>query len=415
MPDRLLLRLDSAGDPHWLRQGADGRDAAGSTRGWPPPAAIAGVAEIVVLVPTEDVLLTETRVAAKSRAQLMQALPFAVEDQLLAPVEDLHFAATESAGDTVGVAVVSRATLSAWLDRLGANGIRPDVLLPESLALPLAPDHATALVENDRAVVRLAPVSAFACAPAELGAWLQRAVGEGVARPLDVFDFRDGATTRLAIPSANEQGGTYQDRQRDPLAFLARSLRKPPLNLLQGTFAPQHRAARGARWWRLAAALAAAVLVLAVLDLGFEVLQLSRTSARLDAAAQEALRKAFPDVDGAELSRATPGEIARRRIERLRGGAESSGFLRVVAEIAPVLGSTTQIQTRGMEFRNGMLELGLRAPDVATLDAVRERLAAQPGLSVSVTAANPGNDGIDGRIRIGNGSAGNGASGGGVP
>ncbi len=157
------------------------------------------------------------------------------------------------------------------------------------------------------------------------------------------------------------------------------------------------------------------MLVLAVLDLGFEVLQLSRTSARLDAAAQEALRKAFPDVDGAELSRATPGEIARRRIERLRGGAESSGFLRVVAEIAPVLGSTTQIQTRGMEFRNGMLELGLRAPDVATLDAVRERLAAQPGLSVSVTAANPGNDGIDGRIRIGNGSAGNGASGGGVP
>jgi general secretion pathway protein L len=402
MPDRLLLRLDSAGDPVWLRQGADGRASAGSTRGWPPAAAVAGAGEIVVLVPAEDVLLTEARVAAKSRAQRMQAIPFAVEDQLLAPVEDLQFAATESAGDTVGVAVVARATLRAWLDRLAANGIRPDVLLPESLALPLAPDRATALVENGRAIVRLAPSSAFVAAPAELGAWLERAGGD--ARPLDVFDFRDGAQPRLAVPAAS-----YEERQRDPLAFLARSLRSPALNLLNGEFAPQHRAARGARWWRVAAALAAAVVALAVLDLGLEVLQLSRTSARLDAAATDAVRRAFPDVDGAELARATPADIARRRIERLRGGTDGSGFLRVVGEIAPVLGSTTQIQTRGMEFRNGTLELGLRAPDVATLDAVRERLAAQPGLAVTVTAANPGESGVDGRIRIASGDAGGGA------
>lgn len=400
MPDRLLLRLDSAGEPSWLRQGADGRATSGSSRGWPPAAAIAGVGEIVVLVPAEDVLLTEVRVAAKSRAQLLQAIPFAVEDQLLAPVEDLQFAATETAGDAVGVAVVSRATLRAWLEELDANGIRPDALLPDSFALPLAPDRATALVEDDRVVVRLAPSSAFACAPDELAAWMQRAGGDGAARPLDVFDFRDGANARLAVPATS-----YQERQRDPLAFLARSLRKPPVNFLHGAFAAQHRVARGARWWRLAAALATAVVALAVLDLGLEVLQLSRTSSRLDAAAQDAVRKAFPDVDGAELARATPGEIARRRIERLRGGSESSGFLRVLNEIGPVLGATTQIQTRGMEFRNGTLELGLRAPDVATLDAVRERLAAQPGLSVTVTAANPGDGGIDGRIRIGAGGA----------
>ena len=54
-----------------------------------------------------------------------------------------------------------------------------------------------------------------------------------------------------------------------------------------------------------------------------------------------------------------------------------------------------------MEYRNGSLELGLRAPDVATLDAVRERLAAQAGLTVAVTAANPVEGGIDGHIRIG--------------
>ena len=126
------------------------------------------------------------------------------------------------------------------------------------------------------------------------------------------------------------------------------------------------------------------------------------TRAALDTLSQDAVRKAFPDVGDADFARSVPADIARSRIERLRGGAEMSGFLRMLTEIAPTLGATTtRIQTRGMEFRNGTLELALHAPDVAALDAVRERLAALPGLKVSVTAANPGDGGIDGRIRIG--------------
>jgi general secretion pathway protein L len=399
MPDRLLLRLHPAGDPTWLLQGADGRTSPTAT-GWPKATVTAQASEIVVLVPAEDVLLTTARVTAKSRAQLMQAVPYAIEDQLLAPVEDLQFAANQDGGDALGVAVVAKGTLRKWLEQLAAAGIRADVLLPESLAVPLRPDRVTLVVETDRVIARLASWSAFACTPGELASWLERATG-AEARPVDAFDFRDKAAAALPIPAA-----THTRRQSDALTFLASGLRKPPLNLLSGEFAPQHRAARGARWWRIAAGLAAAAIVLAVLNLGFEVVQLARASASMDAEAEKRVHQAFPDVEGAEFSRMSPADIARTRIERLRGGAQSSGFLRVVSAIAPVLGSTTRIQTRGMEFRNGVLELGLRAPDVATLDTVRERLAAVPGLKVDVTAANPGENGIDGMIRVGSAPAG---------
>jgi len=392
MPDRLLLRLPSVGDPTWLRLAADGRVLEGTVRGMPPPSAPTQTTEIVVLVPAEDVLLTEARITTRNRAQLLKAVPFAIEDQLLAPVEDLHFAAAEPADGSVGIAVVAKAALRGWLERLNAAGIQPDVVLPESLALPAAAERASVLIDNDRAVVRFAPWSAFACAVDDLGAWLERANGTSPARPLDVHDFRNAAVSRAAA-SAN--------RPRDALAFLAHSLGRPPLNLLHGEFASQHRAERGAKLWRIAAALAAAVLVLAVANLGFEVLQLSRTSARMQSLAEDAVRKAFPDVGAGELARYSPADLVRTRIERLRGGADSSGLLRFLSAVGPVLGSTTRIQTRGMEFRNGALELGLRTPDVATLDSVRERLAAVPGLKVAVTAANPGDGGIDGRIRIG--------------
>ena len=59
----------------------------------------------------------------------------------------------------------------------------------------------------------------------------------------------------------------------------------------------------------------------------------------------------------------------------------------------------------GFEFRNGTLELSLTAPDVPTLDLLRERLATLPGLKVELTAANPSENGVEGRIRIVGGGA----------
>lgn len=404
MPDRLLLRLAPDGGLTWLRQAGGQPAPAASNAGVPPAAVLAGAAEIVVLVPGEAVLLTEARLHARSRAQLLKALPYAVEEHLLDPVEDLHFAAA-SGGDPLGVAVVAKATLRGWLERLAAAGIRPDVLIPESLALPLRPDASSVLVEADRASVRLGPWSAFTCTLPELPGWLAQAAA--ALAPLAVHDTRAAAALALPVPVAS-----YRERQPDALAFFAAALadtRSPSsapgtqtINLLQGEFAPRHRRARSLFGWRAAAALAAAVALLALLDLGTDVLRLSRLSARLDARAQDTLREAFPDLDAAQLARLGPEQLMRGRLERLRGGAEASGLLRVLAQVAPVLGtlSPTRMQTRALEYRNGTLELALHAPDVAALDSVRERLALAPGVKVEVTQANPGADGVDGRLRI---------------
>ncbi len=391
MPDRLLLRLDSDGGLSWLRHA--GALPARSNRGVPPASALAGVGEILVLVPAEDVLLTEVTLGARSQAQLMQALPYAVEDQLLAPVEDLHFAALRGEGDRVGVAVVAKQVLRDWLRRLDEAGIRADRLLPESLLLPAVDGRAAAMIEADHAVVRLASWSGFGCRLAELPGWLAQVQAAGALPPMDVRDFR--AQPPLALPVAI---GRYDERQADALVALAAST-PPALNLLCGEFAPRHRRAGVTNPWRLAAGLAAVVGLLAFANLGVEVLQLARTDARLQSEAAAIVRSAFPDVEAAQLDRLGPERFLRARLDGQRGG-EASGLLSVLGRIAPVLGSTTQVQTRGMEYRNGRFELALRAANVGLIDGVRERLAAA-GLVAEVTAANPGPDGVDGRIRIG--------------
>lgn len=393
MSDRLFLRLAHDGSLSWLRATDDAR-AAHSQPGAPPASALAQAREVVVFVPSADVLVTQATLAARNRAQLLKALPFAVEDVLLAPVETLHFAASPAQGGTVGVAVVARATLQGWLDRLAEAGVEADALVPESLALPLG-EGASLLIEDDRAIARTAPWSAFACAPDELPDWLAQAAPEGA---LAVDDFRAAPPLALPVPVS-----AYRERQRDALAFLAAHLGALPLNLLDGAFAANRRRRNDdARWWRVAAVLAAAVVVLAVLALGAQVLGLSRESTRLDVAAREAVMRAFPDLDAKIFDRLTPAQLVQSR----RGGSAVAArgaldVLDVLDRIGPVLASgSTRIQTRALDYRNGVLELALRAPDLNALDLVRERIAMLPGLKAELTAANPGAEGVDGRIRI---------------
>ncbi len=394
MPDRLILRLDRSDSLTWLRHSVDGRMLSSSQRDAPPAAVLASAGEIVVLVPAEDVLLIETRVNARSAAQLQQAVPFAVEDQLLGAVEELHFSIKPGADDKVGVAVVSRMRMQAWLDRLAAVGVRADVILPESLALPLSPESATAMIDAGRVVTRLDRWSSFSCSVDDFPSWLAQFRATGVESAIDAQDFSPEAAAGI-----EQSFASYQGRLHDPLAFLARNLRKPPINLLTGEFASGHRQARGTRWWRRAAWAAAALLLLAFVHRGMLVHQLGEDVARVESAMSDSLLKTFPDLGVAERSRA-PQSVMQDRLERLRGGSETSGFLRLLGQIAPLLGRTTRTQMRGLEFRNGILEIGLRAPDVATLDSMREQFSAIPGLNAEVTASIPADNGVDGRIRI---------------
>jgi len=87
-------------------------------------------------------------------------------------------------------------------------------------------------------------------------------------------------------------------------------------------------------------------------------------------------------------------------LTRMRGDSATGGLLPLLGRIGPVLSATTRVSLKSMEYRNATLELALRAPDVPTLDLVREQLANISGLKAEVTAATTSDKGVDGRLRI---------------
>ncbi len=396
MSERLLIRLQPDGEFAWLAQDAHGRVLSGAAAGAPSAETLARAQRVVVLVPSEDVLLLDTPGLTAQRAQFVKAVPFALEDQLAGAVEELHFALPDRyTAARVAVAVVARRTLRGWLDRLAGAGIQPDAIYAETQILPWQ-DGGSILFEDGRALWRRTAVQAGACDLAGLPDWLEVLAGESGASGFEVYDFRDAPPLPLAIAPVR-----YHARQHDLLGFFAaQSTTEPALNLLQGEFAPAHRQMPAQRLWRNAAALVAAAVILLFVYYGLDCWRLARTSARLDVAAQTLLRQGFPEMDKVA---GDPRELMRSAMTRLQGGADNEGVLKLLEKVAPILGSTTRTSLTGLEYHNATLELALRAPDVQTLDLMRERLANLPGLKVEVTAANSGANGIDGRLRISGG------------
>ncbi len=358
----------------------------------PPRALLARAREVVVLVPAAHALIAETKLATRARDQLARAIPYALEEQLAEPVEAMHFAHVPR-GDAQLVAYVRKDTLREWLADLATRGIEPDLIAPESAALPIRRDHATVLIEPQSALARLAPGRAFLVERDALPAWLAHvdaphdAKGRLVADVLDATT--DGATPLLAIDVA--------DTLEPPvLPLFARGAREPLPNLLSGEFATHHRGETTRKIWRLAAVLAGVGVLLAFGYAVTERVLLARRADALTAELEASYRRVFPEAKRVPNPRAQlEGEL-----RRMRTGGQGAGALALLKRVAPVVTAGSQHRVEGIEYRNGTLELEIAAPGVASLDQLREGVATVPGLSVELVAATSNEDGATGRLRI---------------
>lgn len=392
MPYRHLIRLFADDRSQWLAQDRGGRVLAGPVDGLPGEAA----EETVVLVPSSAVLVLPAPRVARQRRQLEQAVGFAVEEQLVAPVEQAHVAIIDDSGpESVAVAVVARAQLEAWLSRLAEHGVVPDRLLPEALLLAHEPQP-TLLLDGNSATLRYADTGWLSGTVSEVPAWLALLQDQG--------DDREIAVVSDAAPAAPDLDVAAASTSRvDIWHWLAQRVAALPaegFNLLTGPYTAPRRRDAGLRVWRAAAVLALGAGLLTIGSMALERWQLDRQHAHQRAQMELLLREALPDVQRIVDPRAQMlGELSRRR-----GQATGSGALAMLSRIAPLLAGSGRYTPQALEFRGGTLELTLRSPDVATLDELRARITTL-GFSAELSSVTPGSSGVEGILRVRGGGA----------
>ena len=345
---------------------------------------------VLVAVPSRDLLITRVSLALRGR-RLRQAVPYALEDDLLRDVEDSHFALARAGGGQTVVAVVTKARMRAWRERLAGHGVSAVAMVPDALLLPLTPQGWTVMFEPETVTVRTGPVAGFACEREVFGTLL---TGPDIpVRIHCLVDDEVGDAQRMAMQAAWPQAQLSVESVGDVTGRLAeQSSPTPALDLLQGEYAVGVTGA--GRWqWRVVGALAGLWLLLGGLDAGYREWRLMQESQQLQRQIEAVYREVFPEARQVRYPRRQM-EIA---LSRLRGRGQDEAFLQLLAQAAPVMAAASGFSLRILSYEDGRMQLDFTVSAVRDAEAIKEVMAAK-GLAVEVISLQVGNDGV--RVRL---------------
>ncbi|MGQ0697574.1 MAG: type II secretion system protein GspL [Panacagrimonas sp.] len=351
---------------------------------------------LIVLVPGADVRLASAKVPAKQPAKILQALPYVLEDQVADDVETLHFAIGPRLADgSHPVAIVARQRIDAWLAPLRALGLRPDMVVPDTLALPVATDETSwsALAEADQVIVRNGAWSGFSCNAGDLVPYLS------------IDDADKTHTLRLLVAGDSTADWSQLDwpvtllpGHASGLSALAAHLKaEHSINLLQGSYSQGQDLQKLWKPWRLAAVLAVLWVVIAGAGYSLDTWSLSSELNRQDEANIARFQQLFPDQTRVvDLSTQLDQQLLI-----LAGGGGANGPLPLLEVFTQAMQASPGLKITGMQFRENALFLSLTATDLQVLEALQNWFSSQSGgASLEVQSANAEGEGVQIRAKL---------------
>jgi general secretion pathway protein L len=365
--------------------------------------------QVAVILPSGEALVTESDAPPKSAAKLAQIIPYALEERVADEIENLHFALGDRDPTTgrVPVVVIDRERVNERLAELRAAGLDPTALYSEASLLPAVPGQMIALLDGDTLTLRSAEAPPLVMPALSIGDAFEIALA-GQPAPVPGLE---AAAPGLLIYAGHDEWQAHQhtvDAWRDrftgvkvqllpdgPLSLLAPAAASgEAVNILQGAHSVGSPVERGWRAWRIAAALAGVLLCLHLGSKVFELQRLKKTEAALNTSIEDAFRAAMP---GALNTNDARRRIAHR-LEEVRSGGGGS-LLPALAALAIARGAAPSTTIEGINYREGVLDLRVIAPDAASLDAMRQQLrSANWQADIQVLTAS--GDSYRGRLQI---------------
>jgi len=351
---------------------------------------------LILLLPSEHILLTSVDIPARQAAQIRQAAPYAIEELLACDPARLHVVNQRNPETgMVDIAGIDREFLKARLDELKALDIIPREAYADISRLGV-PKPGTIIISKqndcDRVLLRWGAHQGTAMSIGLLADWLPLLLREHTQPALTRLLLDPGGENHVlsaidmeALPELeiNYRDGLNQD---DPAAGI---------NLLSGEFRPAADVTGKQNWYK-PLALTAAVLILFTFTAALGLYRDSIQLEKLNTAIESTFREAFPAVQRIE----DPMIQARQQLALLGDtGAGNDGFLTRMNEFAGALKQQAAVQVNSLDYRDNRLEVKLHAANIGELEALAESIRRQGG-DATLSSASLGEKGVDARLLL---------------
>ncbi len=316
--------------------------------------------EFIVIVPAENVLLLQANLPKLSQTRLQQALPYAVEDQLIDDVNNLHFASgAYQADNTYPVAVTTKQKMDEWLNPFKQFNISPSALIPATLTLPTQENTWYILERGTTAIVRTGQYSGFACDKNNLEPLLQAKLAE------------ESHQNSIAMERLHLTEAQWLEKIASDISTL------PTINLLQDTYQTKRKASHIKKIWEVAGYLAAAWIGLLILNHLVSFFILHHQVSKIDGEIAQIYKRNFPQA----ASVSAPRQRMEEKLKTISGQANKNAFLILLAKTGPAFAEVSGIRLQKLEYREKQIILNVTAAAFENLDSFTQALSQQ-GLTV---------------------------------
>jgi len=402
--DILIVKIgeDSSNQASWLRLGDAIAQPTIESGPIDQAAQKAVGARVVGLVPSSAVLLTFAKVPTQNKQRMLNAIPFALEEELATDVENLHFALGQvDESGAVPVAVVDRELMEQWQTSFRDAGLVPDIVIPDVFALPNEAQAWNLLVESNTALLRTGEQSGVAFDAENLGFILPLLLKQNQEnQPESIEVWQDEESSDLLPLNADEVEVKSHANSQGVLGLVSKGNidTSKAINLLQGAFSRSEQIGKYLRPWRLAASLLAVWFCISLADAVMQSSKLEAQSLALKAEAEQIYRKTFPEAKKV----VKPKVQMQQKLRELAAGGDTGGvtFMRLLSDSGEVFRKTNGLILRSVRYKNATLDVDLELPNLQTLDQLKQNLTALETLSVEIQSAASRNNKVQGRIQI---------------
>ncbi|MBT8444144.1 MAG: hypothetical protein KJO13_05325, partial [Gammaproteobacteria bacterium] len=153
--------------------------------------------------------------------------------------------------------------------------------------------------------------------------------------------------------------------------------------------------------WRGAAVLAACLVLMLLGVKIFEIGSLNQQAENLDTAIEQAIRYTFPEVREVRDARALL-QSKLRGLGSGDAGGSATEFLDTLTVVAGAVAGADDVDARleTINYRSGVMELRVTAPNVEALDSIQKEIVRNGSLEAEIQSANPEGELVRGRIQI---------------
>lgn len=360
-------------------------------------------ARVIVIVPGEDVVITEANLPGQNKQRLLLALPFALEEQIIDDVKNLHFVLGPRHGNgNYVVGVVNRDRMQAWSDICDTLGLRVDVMVPDTLALSTGNGTWTIVLEDTRSIVRTGVHSGFAADHSNLNQLLSTTITDAQGITPERIDVIDCRNININSNDFNMDSGIelhVNNFKQDSLIWLVEHFDyEAPINLLSGEFSRKEKVKGQLRKWYPAGIMFAALLCFNVITKVVNYISLSNESQRLSGSMENLYKKTFP-----QANRVVNAAVQmQQRLNKLQSqtGNSDSALSEMLVIIAPVLRATPGLVIQSLRYQKGRIDIESEMKNFAALNKFEKTLVDKAGMKVEIKSASQNKEKVVSRIEI---------------